>query len=285
MSRTAYVNGQYVPLSEALVNIEDRGYQFSDGVYEGVAVRHGVICDLEPHLDRLGRSMDGIQLEAPMARAPLRLILKEVVRRNKTRDGFLYIQVTRGVAKRNHAFPDFVPPALTITCHRLDFDRLITLAKKGVAAHSTPDIRWGRCDLKTISLLPNILAKQEASVAGAFEAIMLDGDGYVTEGSSTNIWMVGADNTLITRSTSDNILPGIARHIVKEIAGELDLSIETRAFSLKEALAAREVFLTSTTSCAMPITIIDGKKIGAGQPGKVATALLKSFVGRLDQQA
>ena len=261
MSRIAYVNGQYVPLADALVNIEDRGYQFADGVYEGIAVRKGVIRDLEPHLDRLKRSMDGLSIAPPMARGPLRLVLREVVRRNRTRDGFLYIQVTRGVAKRDHPFPAFTVPALTITCHRLDFDAVVDKARTGVKAHSTPDIRWGRCDLKTISLLPNILAKQEAREAGAFEAAMVDDDGFVTEGSSTNMWIVGQDGKLVTRSTTDNILPGITRSILMKVADDLGLETDNRSFTVADAQAAKEMFLTSTTSCAMPIVELDGKKL------------------------
>ena len=283
MSRIAYVNGQYLPLAYASVNIEDRGYQFADGVYEGIAVRRGRIKDLEPHLDRLERSLAGLNIDIPMQRGPLKVVLREVVHRNRTRDGFLYVQVTRGVAKRDHAFPLYAAPALTVTCHRLDFDKVVARAKTGILAVSNPDIRWGRCDLKTICLLPNVLAKQHAREASAFEAVLVDSDGYVTEGSSTNIWMVDKNGTLITRATADNILPGITRALIADAAAELGTKIEQRAFTLEEACGAKEMFLTSTTSCAMPIVGLDGRKIGDGKPGPVASRLLAAYMDRLDQ--
>ncbi len=283
MSRIAYVNGQYLPLSLASVNIEDRGHQFSDGVYEGIAVRKGQIRDLQPHLDRLWRSLKGLMIDIPMAHGPLTMVLREVVRRNRLRDGFIYLQVTRGTARRDHAFPLDAVPSLSITCRRLDFDGVAKRAEVGVLAHSTTDIRWGRCDIKSISLLPNVLAKQEAREAGAFEAILVDSDGLITEGSSTNIWMVDDAGTLITRDTIDNILPGITRAVILEVAAELGLKVETRAFSLDEAYGAAEMFLTSTTSCAMPIVGLNGKKIGAGKPGPIALKLLAVYMKKLDQ--
>ncbi|NVJ96981.1 MAG: D-amino-acid transaminase [Alphaproteobacteria bacterium] len=284
MSRIAYVNGAYVPTAEAFVHIDDRGYQFADGVYEGVSIRHGKLIDLEPHLDRLWRSMGELQIIAPMERGPMRLVLAEVVRRNRIKDGFLYLQITRGVAPRDHPFPAETPwPAMVVTAKRLNFDASIEKAlTKGVAASSQPDIRWGRCDIKSTSLLPNILAKQAAREAGGFEAVMYDKDGYVTEGSSTNIWMVDAEGTLVTRSTSDNILPGITRATVKTIAEELQIKVEERAFTLDEAKDAAEMFLTSSTSCAMPIVTLDGQRIGDGTPGPVAKRLIEAYKAFMD---
>jgi len=284
MSRIAYVNGAYVPMSEAYVHIDDRGYQFADGVYEGVSIRHGKLIDLEPHLDRLWRSMGELQMATPMDRGPMRLVLKEVVRRNRIKDGFLYLQITRGVAPRDHPFPAQTPwPAMVVTVKRLDFDAITNRAlTQGVAASSQPDIRWGRCDVKSTSLLPNILAKQAAREAGAFEAVMVDKDGYVTEGSSTNIWMVTNDGTLITRSTDDNILSGITRRSVMNVAYELLMKVEERAFTLEEAKGAAEMFLTSSTSCAMPIVTLDGEKIGDGTPGPVAKRLVEAYKAFMD---
>lgn len=286
MSRVAYVNGAYVPMNEAYVHIDDRGYQFADGVYEGISVRRGKLVDLEPHLDRLWRSMQELRIAPPMERGPMRFILREVVRRNRINDGFIYMQITRGVARRDHPFPVHSVPAMVVTAKRMDFDASMKrAAEQGVAASSQPDIRWGRCDVKSTSLLPNILAKQAAREAGAFEAVLVDKDGYVTEGSSTNIWMVTKDGKLVTRSTDDNILPGITRQSVKKVAESLQMSIEERKFSLEEAKDAAEMFLTSSTSCATPIVMLDGEKIGDGTPGPVAKRLIEAYQAYMDAGA
>lgn len=284
MSRIAYVNGAYVSHRDAFVHIDDRGYQFADGVYEGVSIRRGKLVDLEPHLDRLWRSMGELRITPPMERGPMRMVLMETVRRNRVSDGFLYLQVTRGVAPRDHPFPAQTPvPTMVATVKRLDFDASIQKAlTKGVAAISQPDIRWGRCDIKSTSLLPNILAKQAAREGGGFEAVMVDKEGYVTEGSSTNIWIVTKDGSLVTRSTDDNILPGITRATVKAIAAELQIKTEECAFTLAEAKGASEMFLTSSTSCAMPIVELDGQKIGDGTPGPVAKRLIEAYKAYMD---
>lgn len=282
MSRVAYVNGAYVPTSDAFVHINDRGYQFADGVYEGVTVRKGEMIDLEPHLDRLWRSMRELKMDEPMARAPMRLVFKELIRRNRIADGFLYIQITRGEAVRDHAFPAFSVPSLVATCRRLDLNGVKARAETGVAASTQPDIRWGRCDVKSTSLLPNILAKQAAKEVGGFEAVLVDENGFVTEGSSTNMWIVTNDGKLKTRPTSDNILAGITRARVKIIAESLQIAIKEEAFTVEEALDAKEMFLTSSTSCATPIVSLDGKKIGDGTPGPVATRLVDAYFDFMD---
>ena len=282
MSRIAYVNGAYVPLAGAAVGIEDRGFQFADGVYEGIAVRKGRLIDLEPHLQRLWRSMGELDMDAPMAVGPMRLVLSEVVRQNRIADGFLYVQVTRGEARRDHAFPAFSRPSLIVTCRRFDYDAVFTRAATGVKAKSVPDIRWGRCDIKSISLLPNVLAKQAARSEGAFEAVLIDTDGNVTEGSSTNVWMVDGTNTLVTRATSDNILPGITRAVLADLAAEHQVRVDTRPFSLEEAYQARELFLTSTTSGVMPIVALDGRTIASGRPGPLAGRLLAAYKTHMD---
>lgn len=281
MSRVAYVNGAYVPTSEAYVHINDRGYQFADGVYEGVSVRRGKLIDLQPHLDRLWRSMDELAMLSPMQRGPMTVVFNEVVRRNRIKDGFLYVQVTRGVAVRDHAFPDYAEPALVVTCRRLDFDAVRKRTLSGISGSTQPDIRWGRCDVKSTSLLPNILAKQAAREEGAFEAVLVDAEGFITEGSSTNMWIV-KDGRLVTRSIEDNILSGITRMRVKDIAAKLQISIEERAFSVEDALNADEMFLTSSTSCAMPIVELDGHKIGDGTPGPVAQRLVDAYFNFTD---
>lgn len=282
MSRTAYVNGAYVPMDMAFVHIEDRGYQFSDGVYEVVSIRRGKCIDMEPHLDRLWRSMDELQMTAPMGRAAMKVVFAEVIRRNRVSDATLYIQVSRGVAKRDHAFPADTPSSLVVTCRRFNFDAVKARAQAGVKVLSQPDVRWGRCDIKSISLLPNVLAKQAARKDGAFEAIMVDPEGFVTEGSSTNVWMVTKDGKLVTRSTADNILPGITRSAILTIAEELQMSVEERAFTLAETEDAAEMFLTSSTSCAMPITHVDNRPIGSGKPGPTASRLVERYWDMMD---
>lgn len=282
MSRVAYVNGAYVATEDAYVHIDDRGYQFADGVYEGISVRRGKLVDLEPHLDRLWRSLGELAMTAPMARGPMRFVLKEVVRRNRVSDGFLYIQVTRGVAARDHAFPAVSMPSFVVTCRRMNFDKVRARALTGVAVSMQPDIRWGRCDIKSTSLLPNILAKQAAREAGAFEAVMVDADGFVTEGSSTNIWIVTDAGELKTRTTADNILAGITRARVQAIAEDLQIKVIEAPFTVAEAKAAKEMFLTSSTSCATPIVDFDGEQIGDGSPGPVARRLIDAYFAFTD---
>lgn len=198
MSRIAYVNGQYVPHNQASVHIEDRGYQFADGVYEVVTIVNNRLIDEKGHLDRLWRSLNELKIQPPMKRAPLRLAMKEVIRRNRINNGIIYIQVTRGVAPRDHPFPENAVPALVMTAKRLSLDAARKKAEKGIKVATVADIRWARCDIKSVSLLPNILAKQQAKDAGAYESFMIDSDGMVTEGSSTNAWIVNADGHVIT---------------------------------------------------------------------------------------
>ncbi len=278
MSRTAYVNGAYVSTRNALVHINDRGFQFADSVYEGISVRHGKMIDLEPHLDRLWRSLRELAIGEPMQRGPLRFVLREVIRRNRFSDAFLYIQVTRGVAARDHAFPaSDIPASLIVTCKRLNFDEVKNRSLTGVAGSTQPDIRWGRCDVKSTGLLPNILAKQAARETGAFEAILVDSDGYITEGSSTNIWVVTEGGDIVTRPITDNILAGITRARVKIIAEKLKISVKEAKISVKDAKKAQEIFLTSATSCATPIIKLDGQKIGDGTVGPVAKRLVDAY--------
>ena len=282
MSRVAYVNGAYVPTSDAFVHINDRGYQFADAVYEGVTVRRGKPIDLDPHLDRLWRSMEELAMAEPMARGPMRLVLNELIRRNRISDGFLYIQVSRGEAVRDHAFPSECIPSFVATCRRLNLEGIRKRVEKGVGALSQPDIRWGRCDIKSTALLPNILAKQAARQAGAFEAILVDVGGHITEGSSTNVWIVGKDGKLKTRTTKDNILRGITRMRVSDIAANLQIPISEESFTVEEAQTAAEMFITSATTCTTPIIELDGKKIGDGTPGPVAKRLMEAYFDFMD---
>lgn len=212
----------------------------------------------------------------------MKVVMTEVIRQNRLQDAILYIQVSRGVAKRDHPFPADAVSSLVMTCRRFNFNAVKERAKTGIKVVSQPDIRWDRCDIKSISLLPNVLAKQAAREQGGFEAILIDADGFVTEGSSTNMWMVTKDGTLVTRSTKDNILPGITRAALITIAEELQMQVEERAFTLEEALTASEMFLTSSTSCAMPITHIDEKQIDTGTPGPVTTRLVERYWTMMD---
>lgn len=284
MSRIAYVNGAYIPQRNAAVHIEDRAHQLSDSVYEGLTIYKGTLIDLEPHFDRLWRSMGELSIEEPMGRAAMRLVLKELVRQNRIQNGFLYLQVSRGTAPRDHAFPDFAVPSFTATCKRLDPRSIEERALNGVKAITHADIRWGRCDVKATALLPNVLAKQAAKEAGAFEAVLVDKDGYVTEGSSTNIWMATKDGALHTRPTSDNILPGITRMMVMNIAEELSFDIIDEAFTVDEAYAASELFLTSSTAGAVPIVNLDGEDIADGKVGAMSTALIEAYKIHLNSQ-
>lgn len=276
MSRIAYVNGHYGPLSEASVHIEDRGYQFSDGIYEVVALRNGRLSNEEGHLDRLERSLKELRIAMPMHRRALQHVMRELARKNGAKNALIYIQVTRGVARRDHPFPKDVAPSIVLTCRSLPKPSAKALAE-GVAVISQPDIRWGRRDIKSISLLPNILAKQAAREAGAYEAWLVETDGTVTEGSSTNAWILTADGVLVTRPRSTSILPGITRGQVLKLAQEAQIRLEERTFTLEEAKNAREAFMSSASALVLPITKIDGQPVGDGIPGPLAKRLRELY--------
>jgi D-alanine transaminase len=282
MSRVAYVNGRYLPHGEAAVHIEDRGYQFADGVYEVVCIQHGDVIDEDPHLDRLERSLGELRIAMPMSRRSYKHITRELMRRNVVRDGIVYTQITRGVARRDHPFPAAgTPPSIVMTSRRIK-PQDPKLFETGVGVKSMPDIRWARCDIKTVSLLPNVLGKQAAREAGAYEAWFVDGDGNVTEGGSTNAWIVTKDGELVTRQLGNAILGGITRQSLVRLAAEVQIKVVERPFSLEEARTAREAFLTSTTSFVTPITKLDGKPIGSGKPGPLAARLRELYYGYMD---
>ena len=276
MSRWAYVNGRYVPHREASVHVEDRGYQFADGVYEVVLVHAGAMIDEIPHLDRLDRSLDELRIDPPMGRMALRAVLREVVRRNRIRTGLVYLQITRGVARRDHAFPTGVKPALVVTAKRLTLPREETL-ESGVRVVTIEDIRWQRCDIKSVSLLPNVLGKQHARENGAYEAWQIDQDGNVTEGTSSNSWIVTHDDRLLTRPATHEILNGITRQTILKLAAARGLTFEERALSLDEALAAREAFISSATSFVTPVTQIDDTTLGNGRAGSFTMDLRSAY--------
>jgi D-alanine transaminase len=271
--RIAYVDGRYVPHRLASVHIEDRGLQFADSVYEVFFVSEGRLMDQAPHLDRLERSLGAIGMTLPVSRKALLLIMQEVVRRNRLTNGFLYLQMTRGVAARDHAATDAMRPLLILTARAVNPNAIEKRRAAGVAVVTTSDIRWGRCDIKTTALLPNVLAKTEARRRGAYEAWFVDRDGLVTEGASTNAWIVDAGGTAITRSIADNILPGVTRRVVLDAAAGAGITIEERGFSLEEAHRAHEAFITSATGGVMPVIRIDDATIGEGAPGPVAARM------------
>jgi len=277
MARYAYVNGRYVDHRDASVHIEDRGYQLADGVYEVVGVRDGRLIDETPHIDRLDRSLRELRIDWPVARPALGFILRELMRRNRLRDGLIYMQVTRGVSRRDHGFPTTpVKPALVLTTKNTK--RLGADTGPGVAVKSQPDIRWERCDIKTIALLPNVLAKQAARESGAYEAWLIDDQGCITEGASTNAWIVTAGNELVTRQTDNGILAGITRGTLKKIANDLQLKFVERPFTLAEAKQAKEAFITSATSFVTPVVKIDGDKVADGKVGPTARRLREEYV-------
>jgi len=279
MGRIAYVNGRFVPQAEAFVHIEDRGYQLADAVYEVWALFDGKLADAEGHFARLERSLGELRIDMPMSRAALTLVLKEAVRRNRVREGLLYLQVSRGVAKRDHAFPsEPVRPAVVMTVSTVDRVASEARAAKGVGVVTTPENRWGRCDIKTVGLLPNALAKQKAREAGAVEAWFVDDLGFVTEGASSNAWIVDADGRLRTRDTNANILRGITRSTLLNVIKREGMEVDERPFTPADALAAKEAFITGAGTLVLPVVTVDGKPVGAGKPGPVATKLRRLYI-------
>jgi D-alanine transaminase len=275
--RIAYVNGRYRPYRDALVHIEDRGYQFADGVYEVCEVRGGRIVDERHHMERLAISLAEVRISRPMPFTALSVILREIVARNRVRDGIVYLQVTRGVARRDHGFPPSdTAPAVVAMARSRDLAGAEWTAARGIAVITVQENRWARPDIKSISLLPNILAKQEARERDAAEAWFVDAAGFVTEGASSNAWIVtGAD--VVTRPTDGRILNGISRHVVLRVIAEQGLRLAERPFSVAEAMTAAEAFVTAASLIVQPVVRIDGVQVGNGQPGPVSLALRRSF--------
>jgi D-alanine transaminase len=278
MSRIAYVNGRYLPFRDAKVHVEDRGYQFADSVYEVCEVRGGRLIDERRHMARLARSLAALRIPTPMSPRALGVVLRELVVKNRIGYGVVYLQISRGVARRDPAFPaPQTAPSVVATARPLNMARNEALAAKGIAVISTPDNRWGRVDIKTIGLLPNVLARQAALDAGARDAWFVGADGKVTEAASANAWIVTPAGTLVTRHADHAILRGITRAVSLDVVKAQGLTVEERGFTLKEAYAALEAFETSATQIVMPVVSIDGHKIGDGKPGPVAKALRREF--------
>ncbi|MFS8046874.1 D-amino-acid transaminase [Rhizobium sp. BR 314] len=278
MPRIAYVNGRYVNHSDATVHIEDRGYQFADGVYEVCEVRHGVIVDLTRHLDRLNRSLSELRIAWPMARAALVLVIRETLRRNHVRNGLFYLQVTRGVARRDHVFPPAsTPSSIVVTAKSTDQSVIAKKNANGIKAITVRDNRWDRVDIKSVGLLPNAMARQQAKEAGAHEAIYIDHNGMVKEGAATNVWIMDHDGNLVTRPAEHGILRGITRATLMDVAAKLDVTIVERFFSVEEMMKAREVFITAATSICFPVVSIDGETIANGHPGSMSQKIREAF--------
>jgi D-alanine transaminase len=278
VSRIVYVNGRYVPHSEASVHIEDRGFQFADGVYEVCEVREARIIDEARHLTRLNRSLSELQMPAPMNDRCLSVVLSEVLRRNRVRSGLVYLQVTRGVARREFVFPSTdTPPTLVVVARSVDPSKGEEVAAQGIAVVTVPESRWARVDIKTTGLLPNVLAKMQAKEAGAREAWFVDGDGFVTEGGSSNAWIISKEDVLITRPAETGILRGVTRTTLLDLAKKEGLKVEERAFTVKEAKAAKEAFITSATTIVTPVILLDSARIGEGKPGPLVKRLRSGF--------
>jgi D-alanine transaminase len=278
MARYAYVNGRFVPHTDAVVHVEDRGYQFADGVYEVVTIIGGKLVDEQGHLDRLTRSLNELRIAWPVTPRVLKLLMRRLIERNGVVQGTIYLQITRGVAPRDFKFPKHAESSLVLTTKRAAAFATPAQLENGVKVITIPDIRWLRRDIKSVSLLPQVLGKQQAVEAGAFEAWQVDGDGNVTEGCSSNAWIVTTDGTLVTRYANNLILNGVTRLSILRLAEEAGIPFEERPFSVEEAYAAREAFLSSASTFVMPVTRIDDRSVGSGKPGPLSEKLRRSYL-------
>lgn len=278
MTRIVYVNGRYVPYADAAVHVEDRGFQFADAIYEVFEVRGGRLVDEERHMARLERSLRELHIRKPMSATALGLVMRQVVRRNRVRNGLVYLQVSRGATPREFYFPgEDVAPTVVCLARPLSPERRDLNAQAGIAVKSMPDIRWQRCDIKTVMLLPACLAKEAARKEGAREAWFVDAQGFVTEGASSNAWIVDPEGAVITRQLGIDILPGVTRATLLDALGEEKMHLIERPFRLTEAYAAREAFITSATQTVMPVVRIDGHPVGDGRPGTISQRLRWKF--------
>ena len=279
MTRIIYVNGRYVPYADAAVHAEDRGFQFADAVYEVCEVKGGRLVDEARHLTRLWRSLSELGITKPMSAGALGLVMRQTIRRNRVSDGLVYVQVTRGEGVRDFHFPDpdTTPPTLVCLARRLDPAKIAARAAAGIAVKTMPDSRWGRCDLKTVMLLPACLAKDAARQEGAHEAWFVDADGFVTEGAASNAWIITQAGTLVTRPLGTGLLAGVTRATVMDELKLLQLTVDERAFTVAEAKGAAEAFITSATGTVMPVVRIDGHSIGTGRPGAKTLQIRDKF--------
>jgi D-alanine transaminase len=274
MTRIVYVNGRYLPYAQAAVHAEDRGFQFADAVYEVCEVKGSRLVDETRHMGRLARSLSELSMPQPMSPGAWSRVLRETIRRNRVRDGLVYLQVSRGAGPRNFLFP---PAGTNPTVVCLARSVAPVQQEAGIAVKTMPDPRWHRCDIKTVMLLPAALAKEAARAEGAKEAWFVDADGFVTEGASSNAWIVDSHGRLITRPTDNRILKGITRTTLIDVLRKEGVELVERAFTVEEARAAREAFITSATNIVMPVVVIDGQPVGNGAPGLLSQRLRTEF--------
>ncbi len=275
MPNIAFVNGRFMPLAEARISVEDRGFQFGDGIYELVRTYDGRLYHLKDHLERLEQSAKAIGLPIVYSKSRWKEILEKAHARSGYSDAKVYIQITRGAAPRDHSFPKKVHASVIITVRKLSPLRP-ELHEKGASVITVPDLRWGRCDIKTINLLPNVMARQKARLAGAFEALFVR-EGLVMEGAGSNIFAV-IHGQIVTPPKGPAILPGITRDLVIAQARETGDPLMEKGMTLEEFLAAEEVFLTGTTTEVLPVVKVDGKTIGDGRPGRTTRRLYHQFL-------
>jgi D-alanine transaminase len=276
MSRIVYVNGEYLPEEEAKISVFDRGFLMGDGVYEVSSVLDGKLIDNAAHIARLERSLSELKMDWPCTKEELVAVQREIIRRNRVTEGAVYWQITRGAADRDFVFPKGVKPSLVMFSQSKNIVD-VPAAKTGISVITVPDIRWHRRDIKTVQLLASSMAKMAAIDAGANDAWQVE-NGFVTEGSSNNAFIVTQDGTLITRNLSNDILHGITRRVILDLAEKEKLTVDIRPFTPQEAYEAREAFITSASSFVMPVVKIDDHKIGAGVPGPIALNLRKMYI-------
>jgi len=276
MERIAWLNGDYVPLAEAKVSAQDRGFLFADGIYEFTAVLDGRLVDSAAHLARFAQSAEGLDLKLPIATAEIEAIQRELIARNQLDQGGVYFQLTGGPAERDFLAPSTVPTLFMFTQASDLLDR--PTAKTGIAVKTIPDPRWARRDIKSIMLLGQVLAKREAAAAGAQEAWLVDTAGFITEGASSSALIVTPEGTLVTRPNSRAILPGCTRKAVLAIAQRDGVKVEERLFSIAQARGAREAILTSASNFVLPVVTIDGEAVGDGRPGPIAKRLRELYI-------
>ncbi len=280
MTRTVYVNGQYLPYARARVHAEDRGFQFGDAVYEVVEIKDGRLIDETRHMQRLERSLGELDIPLPMSEGAWRRVMRETMRRNRVRNGLVYLQVSRGAGPRDFLFAGVeTPPTVVCLARTSPPDKQASAAARGIGVITMPEMRWTRCDIKTVMLLPASLAKEQAKKTGAQEAWFVDQNGKILEGGSSNAWIITQDDTAITRPADNAILRGVTRMTLIDLLAKEGIEIEERAFSRDEALVAKEAFITSATNLVMPVVRIDGQPVGEGVPGPVAGALRNKFHG------
>jgi D-alanine transaminase len=278
MTRTVYVNGRYLPYAQAYVHAEDRGFQFADAIYEVCEVKDGRLVDETRHMQRLARSLGELGMRQPMPPAALSRVMRETIRRNRVSYGLVYLQVSRGARPRDFLFPPpDVAPTVVCLARSVSEARLEAAAAAGIAVKTMPDIRWGRCDIKTVMLLPASLAKEAARAAGAKEAWFFDADDRITEGGSSNAWIVDKEGRLITRQVDNAILRGVTRTTLIDLLRRENIELVERPFTVGEAKAAREAFITSATNTLMPVVRIDDQPIGNGAPGLLTLRLRSEF--------